>query len=165
MANERFTADNTHIALATGDDAGGGSGLTAWRNADAAFIAGELQPTDQFIGGSFKFPKPKTQEVGALKATYIADRREAGREKGSLNLDFALQTAQFCWWLWQACTTRCLLKILTGHLIMVSVGTPAMPTMQGCSQSSLLMMASDLNINPLRLVVDTTSNGGHRGTN
>lgn len=104
-ANERFTSDNTHLALATGDDSGGGSGLTAWRNADAAFIAGELQPTDQFIGGSFKFPKPKTQEVGALKATYIADRREAGREKGSLSLEFALQTAQFCWWLWQACTT------------------------------------------------------------
>lgn len=104
-ANERFTSDNTHIALATGDDAAGGSGLTAWRNADAAFIAGELQPTDQFIGGSFKFPKPKTEEVGALQATYISDRREAGREKATLNLEFALQTAQFCWWLWQTCST------------------------------------------------------------
>ena len=105
MANERFTSDNTHIALATGNDAAGGSGLTAWRNADAAFIAGELQPTDQFIGGSFKFPKPKTEEVGALQATYISDRREAGRLRGSLSLEFALQTAQFCWWLWQECST------------------------------------------------------------
>ena len=105
MANERFTADNTHIALATGDNAGAGVGLTAWRNADAAFISAELQPTDQFIGGSFKFPKPKTEEVGALQATYVSDRREAGRLRGSLNLEFALQTAQFCWWLWQACST------------------------------------------------------------
>ena len=106
MANERLTSDNTHLALATGDDAGGGSGLTAWRNADAAFIAGELQPTDQFIGGSpIKFPKPKTEEMGALQATYIADRREAGRLRGSITLEFALQTAQFCWWLWQACST------------------------------------------------------------
>lgn len=105
MANERLTSDNTHLALATGDDAGGGSGLTAWRNADAAFIAGELQPTDQFISGFFKFPKPKTEEVGALQATYISDRREAGRLRGTLDLEFALQTAQFCWWLWQACST------------------------------------------------------------
>ena len=105
MVNERITSDNTHIALATGDNAGAGLGLTAWRNADAAFIAGELQPTDQFIGGSFKFPKPKTVEMGALQATYVSDRREAGRLRGSLNLDFALQTAQFCWWLWQTCST------------------------------------------------------------
>ena len=106
MANERLTSDNTHLALATGNDAGGGSGLTAWRNADAAFIAGELQPTDQFIGGSpIKFPKPKTEEIGALQATYISDRREAGRLRGSITLEFALQTAQFCWWLWQACST------------------------------------------------------------
>ena len=106
MVNERLTADNTHIALATGDNAGGGLGLTAWRNADAVFVTGELQPTDQFIGGSpIKFPKPKTEEVGALQAAYIADRREAGRLRGSITLEFALQTAQFCWWLWQACTT------------------------------------------------------------
>ena len=73
MVNERFTSDNTHIALATGDDAGGGSGLTAWRNADAAFISGELQPTDQFIGGdNIKFPKPKTEEIGALHSVAIA---------------------------------------------------------------------------------------------
>ena len=105
MANERLTSDNTHLALATGNDAGGGSGLTAWRNADAAFISGELQPTDQFIGGSFTFPKPKTEEVGALQAIYVSDRREAGRIRGSLSLEFALQTAQFCWWLWQTCST------------------------------------------------------------
>lgn len=105
MVNERFTADNTHLALATGDDSGGGSGLTAWRNGDAAFVSGELIPSDQFIGGTFKFPKPRTEEVGALQATYISDRREAGRERGNLSLEFALQTAQFCWWLWQACST------------------------------------------------------------
>lgn len=105
MANERFTSDNTHIALATGDNTGAGVGLTAWRNADAAFISAELQPTDQFIGGSFKFPKPKTEEMGALQAAYISDRREAGRLRGSLSLEFALQTAQFCWWLWQECST------------------------------------------------------------
>ena len=105
MANERLTSDNTHIALVTGDNAGGGVGLTDWINGKIKFITAELQPTDQFIGGSFKFPKPKTEEVGALQATYVSDRREAGRLRGSLNLDFALQTAQFCWWLWQACTT------------------------------------------------------------
>lgn len=105
MANERLTADNTHLHLSTGDDAGGGAGLTAWRNGDAAFVSGELIPSDQFIGGSFKFPKPRTEEVGALQATYISDRREFGREKGTLDLEFALQTAQFCWWLWQACST------------------------------------------------------------
>lgn len=105
MANERFTADNTHIHLITGDNAGGGVGLTDWINAKAKFITAELQPTDQFIGGSFKFPKPKTEEVGALQATYISDRREAGRLRGALSLEFALQTAQFCWWLWQTCST------------------------------------------------------------
>ncbi len=105
MVNERFTADNTHLHLATGDNAGAGVGLTAWLNAKAKFISAELQTTDQFIGGSFKFPKPITEEVGALQATYVADRREAGRKRGSLSLEFALQTAQFCWWLWQTCST------------------------------------------------------------
>ncbi|KKN60500.1 hypothetical protein LCGC14_0531460 [marine sediment metagenome] len=105
MVNERFTADNTHLALATGDDAGGGSGLTAWRNGDAAFISGELQPTDQFIGGSPGHPKPITKEVGSLQAEYISDRIESGRRRGNFSLEFSLQTAQFCWWLWQACST------------------------------------------------------------
>jgi len=106
MVNERFTSDNTHIAIATGDNAGGGVGLTDWINGKIKFITAELQPTDQFIGASpIKFPKPKTEEMGALQATYIADRREAGRLRGSITLEFALQTAQFCWWLWQACST------------------------------------------------------------
>lgn len=41
---------NCHMALSTGDDSGAGKGLTAWRNADSAFILEEIIPSDLMLG-------------------------------------------------------------------------------------------------------------------
>lgn len=99
MTIDVYTAKNTHIAVAQGDD------LTAWDNAQAALVSGECNPTDQFLGGTNFLPHDTTERFSSLAATRIPDRKSTGRIYGVFVGNFAFQTAQFIWWLQQACTT------------------------------------------------------------
>ena len=97
--------ENCHLALSTGDDAGAGSGLTAWRNADAAFIAGELIPSDILLGWYNKSPTYVTNKAGARSSTRVAERHSTGRQAGLWKSKHAFQTSQFIWWLMQTTGT------------------------------------------------------------
>jgi len=94
-----------HIALATGDDAGGGSGLTAWRNADQPFIQGELIPSDIMLGWTNTLPSYETKTIGSMTSSRVKKRFSTRRKSGIWKSKHALQTAQFCFWLMQTTGT------------------------------------------------------------
>ena len=94
-----------HVALSLGDDAGAGSGLTAWRNADAAFIAGELIPVDLLLEWSLITPTYETNKAGARTTSKVAERHSMGRREGVWKSKHAFQTCQFLWWLMQTAGT------------------------------------------------------------
>ena len=98
-------AKDAHMALATGDDSGTGSGLTDWRNLKAPFIAGELIPADQFLGWSNKKPIKLTQEQGSMTSSRVSNRVNVNRQLGSWKSLHAFQTSQFCYWLMQTIGT------------------------------------------------------------
>lgn len=90
-----------HVAISTGNDAGGGRGLTAWRNADAVFEAAELIPTDLMLGWYCKEPTYKTEQTGAMSTTRVKHRYTTGREEGIWKSKHAFQTCQFIYWIMQ----------------------------------------------------------------
>lgn len=90
-----------HLALATGDDAGGGRGLTAWRNADLVYEALELKPTDQFLGWYNRAPVKITEEIGKMTNSRISGRYSKNRQLGEWRSKHAFQTCQFIYWLMQ----------------------------------------------------------------
>ena len=90
-----------HMALATGDDAGAGAGLTAWRNANAAFVSEELIPADKLLGWSYKAPIKTTASHGMMTTSRVAGRHSVGRQIGEWKSKHAFQTCQFCFWLMQ----------------------------------------------------------------
>lgn len=94
-----------HIALATGNDAGGGAGLLDWRNTKTNYVAGELIPADQLLGWRNKPPIKLTQKQGSMTATRVSNRFSVSRQLGEWWSKHAFQTAQFCYWLAQKCTT------------------------------------------------------------
>lgn len=90
-----------HLALATGDDAGAGSGLTAWRNLDAEYIAGELIPCDKLLGWNNTLPTYETEETGSMDTTLTKDRYSTKRKEGVWKSKHEYQTIQFLFWLMQ----------------------------------------------------------------
>jgi hypothetical protein len=90
-----------HMAIATGNDAGGGSGLTAWRNGDAAFIAGELQACDIPLGWNYTPINYSTVTDGAASTSRVSDRYSINRNYGIWKSKHAFQTCQFIYWLMQ----------------------------------------------------------------
>ena len=92
---------DSHMSIATGDDSGGGSGLTDWLNAKAAYIAGELIPVDQLLGWSNTPPVKTTERVGQLTTSRVKHRYSKVRQLGRWSSRHAFQTAQFCFWLMQ----------------------------------------------------------------
>lgn len=130
--NQRYSWTNTDIALATGDDAGAGSGLTDWINAKAAFIQGELKPTDRFISASVRLPQPKTSRQGTMKGDYVSGRRKAGRIEGEFRGKFYLQTAQFCYWLMQTVGTPTTENTPAGYNThLLTIGKTQVPDWHG----------------------------------
>lgn len=97
--------ENCHLALATGDNSGAGSGLTAWRNADAEYISAELIPCDLLLGWHNKPPTYLTNKTGARTSSRVADRHSTGRQLGEWKSKHAFQTCQFIWWLMQTPAT------------------------------------------------------------
>lgn len=96
---------DSHMALSTGDDAGGGAGLTAWLNAYAAFVAGELIPSDIMLGWNIKPPSWNTASQGASSTSMVADRYSIKRKEGVWKSKHAFQTCQFLFWLMQTTGT------------------------------------------------------------
>lgn len=79
--------------------------LTAWRNGDVKIASAECIPTDQLLQWDLQVPTPITEEYGTFKSSYINDRKSIGRRIGQWKSIHAFQTAQFCWWLMQTCST------------------------------------------------------------
>lgn len=94
-----------HVALATGDDAGAGSGLTAWRNAKAAYIAGELIPSDVMLGWNITPNIKTTQRIGTMTSSRVSHRISTSMTSGTWRSRHAFQTVQFLWWLMQTTGT------------------------------------------------------------
>ena len=121
-----------HMALSTGDDAGAGSGLTAWRNADAAFIAGELIPVDQMLGWYNKPPVKLTNKAGARSTSKVAERHSMGRQIGEWRSKHKFQTCQFLWWLTQTAGTPTVENTPVGYNThTLTVGTSNVPKWHG----------------------------------
>lgn len=95
---------DSHMAIATGDDAGAGSGLTNWINAKAAFIAGELIPVDQLLGWSIE-EIDKTKRIGPMSTSQVDKRITTGWQERKWMSKHALQTCQFIWWIMQTAGT------------------------------------------------------------
>jgi len=94
-----------HGALATGDDAGAGRGLTAFRNADAVYEVLELIPMDLMLGWYMKPPTYETRRPGPMSTSRIKDRYSTKRQEGIWKSKHAFQTIQFLWWLMQTPAT------------------------------------------------------------
>ena len=97
--------NDCHMAILTGDDTGAGAGLTAWRNADAASVSGELKPTDLVLGWYLKEPTYTTERIGSMSTARTRDRWSMGRREGIWQSRHAFQTCQFVWWLMQTAGT------------------------------------------------------------
>ena len=89
------------MALSTGDDAGVGSGLTQWDNAKAAFIAGELIPTDILIGWDNDPPVYTQTEIGQMSSGMVKHAITTGINFGTWKSKHQFQTVQFIYWLMQ----------------------------------------------------------------
>ena len=96
---------DAHMALATGDDAGAGSGLTQWDNAKAAFIAGELIPPDILIGWDNDPPVYTQTEIGQMSSGMIKHSVTTGIKFGTWKSKHQFQTVQFIFWLMQTTGT------------------------------------------------------------
>ena len=94
-----------HVALSTGDDAGAGSGLTAWRNAKAAYIAGELIPSDVMLGWNITPNIKTTQRIGSMTSSRVSHRVSTSMTSGTWHSKHAFQTVQFLYWLMQTTGT------------------------------------------------------------
>lgn len=83
----------------------GGTDLTAWDNAQAALVVGELNAIDWFIGASVVHTKPRTQETNPLGATHYPKRLSVGRYLGRFLTRHYLQTGILTYFIMGACTT------------------------------------------------------------
>jgi hypothetical protein len=93
------------MTIATGDDTGAGSGLTAWRNADAAYVIGELQACDKLLGWSNRLPTKQTLEYGSMTSTRVSGRVSTHRVEGLWRSRHYFQTMQFLFWIMQTAGT------------------------------------------------------------
>lgn len=93
-----YTWDNLDMCIATGVNQ-----LTAWRNADVKLATGECVAADKFLGGMITLPHYITERRAT--GNYLRTRDTIGRRLGRYTGTHRLQTAQFCYWLMQACST------------------------------------------------------------
>ena len=96
--------DGYYIASAQGNDAGGGTGLTEWDNAQAPLVVGELKAMDWFIGANVNFTKPKTVNVNPMSSTHIPKRLTVGRYLGRIASTHYLQTSVLSYYVMGAST-------------------------------------------------------------
>ena len=121
-----------HLALATGKDSGGGSGLTAWRNLDAEYIAAELIPCDKLLGWNNTVPKDVRVEVGSMSTSKVKDSYSAGRKDGLWKSKHEYQTVQFLFWLMQTAGTPTNEGVPAGYnTTTLTIGAPNTPHWHG----------------------------------
>ena len=91
--------DGYYVAYAIGTD------LTAWGNAQAALLVGELNALDWFYSASITHTKPRTINLNPMTATHYPKRLQTGRTQGSLATIHYLQTGILTYAVMGACTT------------------------------------------------------------
>ena len=96
--------DGYYISSVIGDDAGGGSGLTEWDNAQALLIVGELKAMDWFIGANITLTKPKTINVNPMTSAHYQKRVTVGRNLGKIASTHFLQTSVLSYYVMGAAT-------------------------------------------------------------
>lgn len=94
-----------HMAIATGDDAGAGAGLTDWLNNYLAYIEGELIPVDTLLGWNITPPTWNTVAPGSMTTSRVSDRYSTKRREGVWKSKHDFQTCQFLFWLMQTTGT------------------------------------------------------------
>ena len=120
------------MALATGDDAGTGSGLIDWVNGKTAFIAGELIPNDLLLGWNNRPPVKQTVEQGTMTTSKVSGRYSTGRDEGEWSSRHAFQTSQFCFWLMQTTGTPTTENTPAGfNTHLLTIGLPNTPKWNG----------------------------------
>jgi len=83
----------------------GATGLTAWDNAQAALVVGELKAVDWPISWNVIHTKPFTQSINPLTASHYQKRISVGRNEGSFVSDHYVQTGILAYNVMGACTT------------------------------------------------------------
>jgi hypothetical protein len=91
--------DGYYIAYAIGTD------LTAWLNAKAALVVGELNAIDWFYSANVTHTKPKTITSNPMTAGHYPKRIQTGRELGNISTTHFLQTGILTYAVMGACTT------------------------------------------------------------
>ena len=92
-----YTWDQVSVCIATINQ------LTAWRNADVKLANAECIATDTFRSCFLTLPTMQTQRRGTNN--FIKARDDVKRKIGRFIGNFRLQTAQFIYWIMQACST------------------------------------------------------------
>jgi len=83
----------------------GTTDLTAWANAHAALVVGDLNALDWFYNASITHTKPKTININPMTAGHYAKRVQTGRTLGRLATTHYFQTAILTYAAMGACTT------------------------------------------------------------
>lgn len=91
--------DGYYMAYACGVD------LTAWDNAQAAIIVGELNAMDWFIGANVTHTKPRTVNINPMSSTHYPKRLTTGVQRGRIMSTHYLQTGILSYAVMGACTT------------------------------------------------------------
>ena len=78
--------DGYYMGYAIGKD------LTAWLNAKAPLVVGEINSMDWFISADVTHTKPKTIEVNPMTSGHVPKRITVGRDLGKITANYFLQT-------------------------------------------------------------------------
>ena len=123
---------DSHFALAMGDDAAGGSGLTDWLNGYAASVSGELIPSDLPLGWNLKPPTWNTVRTGTFTTSKVSHRYSTNRGEGVWKSKHAFQTVQFLFWLMQTTGTPTNEGVPAGYNTHdLAIGLPNIPLWNG----------------------------------
>jgi len=97
---EYYARDGWYQAYAIGP-----ADLTAWDNAQAALLVGELNAMDWFISAEVTHTKPRTERINPMTSGHIPKRLNVGRILGEYSTTHYLQTAILQYVVMGACTT------------------------------------------------------------
>lgn len=95
-----WARDGYYMAYAIGT-----TDLTAWGNAQAALVVGELNALDWFYNASITHTKPRTININPMTATHYPKRLQTGRTLGRLATTHYLQTGILTYAVMGVCAT------------------------------------------------------------
>lgn len=105
MASQILTArDGYYCAYAIGAY-NGSADLTAWDNAQAALVVGELNAMDWFYSANINPRAPKTVRANPMTAGHYQKRITTGKTEGNISSTHYLQTGILTYAVMGACTT------------------------------------------------------------